>query len=128
MKILLDTHTALWLVNDYEKLSKNANEILATKSNKLYVSHVSIWEIAIKNSIGKLPELDGGVKAFMSRLGRMPIKLLKIKLEHIEAVEKLDLIHRDPFDRLLITTALTEGMTILTADGNIHKYDINTIW
>jgi len=76
MKILLDTHTALWLVNDYEKLSPKAREVLMDESNTLYLSIVSAWEIAIKASVGKLPDFYGGVRAFMAKVGDMPIEIL----------------------------------------------------
>jgi PIN domain nuclease of toxin-antitoxin system len=128
MKLLLDTHTAIWLMSRKEKLSSEAKAKLLDKTNTLHVSHVSVWEVAIKASIGKLPEFYGGVKAFLSKLEEMPIVLLPITLWHIEMVETLPFHHRDPFDRLLIAAAKVEGMTILTADDNVRKYDVPWIW
>jgi len=128
MKLLLDTHTSLWLIGDYKKLSPTAKDMLMDESNILHISLASAWEIAIKTSIGKLPEADGGIRAFMKQVRDMPIEIIPIMPRHVEAVEGLPFIHRDPFDRLLIATAMADGMTILTADENIHKYDVPTLW
>jgi len=128
MKLLLDTHTALWLLNEHEKLSSKVKKLLLNDANTLYFSIASAWEIAIKVRLGKLPELDGGVSILLAKIGDMPIELLPITLRHVEAVETLPLIHRDPFDRLLVAVAKVSGMTILTADENIHKYDVASIW
>jgi len=128
MKLLLDTHTALWLVNDHEKLSSKAKAMLLDDANLLYISIVSAWEIAIKASIGKLPEFYGGTRSFLAKLEEMPINFLHIELDHIETLEKLPFVHRDPFDRMLVAVAKVENMTILTADENIYKYDAMTAW
>ena len=128
MKLLLDTHTALWLVNDYEKLSPKAETMLLDDTNELYLSIVSVWEVAIKASIGKLSEFKGGVRNFLAKVDAMPIVLLTISPMHVEVVEKMPFLHRDPFDRLLVATAKSEGMVILTADENICKYDISVVW
>lgn len=128
MNLLLDTHTALWLINEYEKLSLKVRDMLMDDANTLYISITSTWEIAIKSSIGKLSELNGGVSAFLTQINEMPISILPVMPRHVEMVETLPLIHRDSFDRLLIATAKTENMTILTNDENIHEYDVSSIW
>jgi PIN domain nuclease of toxin-antitoxin system len=128
MKLLLDTHTALWLVNEHEKLSLNAKALLLNEEHTLFISIASLWEIAIKASLGKLSEFSGGVEFFITQVNKMPITLLQITPRHIEIVEILPFIHRDPFDRMLISTAKAEEMTIITADENIHKYDVPAIW
>ncbi|MCL1806450.1 MAG: type II toxin-antitoxin system VapC family toxin [Oscillospiraceae bacterium] len=128
MKLLLDTHTALWWVNEHEKLSSDAKNMLLDDTHTLYISIVSAWEIAIKASLGKLPGFDGGASRFLTKVTEMPVLLLPVEPHHIEQVEPLPYIHRDPFDRLLIATAKSEGMTILTADKNIHQYDVPTVW
>jgi PIN domain nuclease of toxin-antitoxin system len=92
------------------------------------VSIVSAWEIAIKVSIGKMSGLKCGIHTFINTLENMPVRILPIHSRHIEAVEILPFIHRDPFDRLLIATAKAEGITILTADENIPKYDVPSVW
>jgi PIN domain nuclease of toxin-antitoxin system len=124
MKLLLDTHTALWWVNEHEKLSPEAKAILLNETYLLYISIASAWEISIKASLGKLLKFTGGVSAFLMQVADMPVCLFPILPRHIEIVENLPFIHRDPFDRLLVATAKADGMTILTADENIHKYDV----
>jgi len=128
MKYLLDTHTALWWVNRHEKLSSFASAILLDRTNMLYVSIMSVWEVAIKTSLGKMPNFAQGSKAFLQKLDEMPVTILPISSHHIEAVETLPFIHRDPFDRLLVATAQTENMTILTAEKDIPKYDVLSAW
>ena len=128
MKLLLDTHTALWLLNEYEKLPSSARDYLRDEANALYISVVSTWEVAIKHSIGKLTEFPGGVKLFISALNDLSIEIITVLPEYVEVVEELPFIHRDPFDRLIIATALCENMTIITADENIQKYDVRYIW
>jgi PIN domain nuclease of toxin-antitoxin system len=128
MKLLLDTHTALWLVNEYEKLSSTAQEMLLDDNNMLYISISSVWEIAIKVSLGRLYMLCGGVGEFLSKLDEMPITIVPIEPQYMKTIESLSFIHRDPFDRMIVATAINENMTILTADENIPKYDIQSIW
>jgi len=128
MKLLLDTHTALWLVNHYEKLSPKAKDMLMDEVNTLYFSIASVWEVAIKASIGKLSEVTGGTRAFITQIKKMPIEMLPISPRHVETVEGLPFIHRDPFDRILIATAQVENMTIITADEYIIKYDVHSAW
>jgi len=128
MKLLLDTHTALWWVNEHEKLSSKAKELLLEEECILYISIASIWEIAIKSSLGKLPGFNGGVRKFLSKMKEMPVDLIPITNRHVEIVETLPFIHRDPFDRLLVATAIADGMTILTTDENIHKYAVPSAW
>jgi len=128
MKLLLDTHIALWLINQHEKLSSEAKAMLLNDAHTLYISIISAWEIAIKVSLGKLHDFNGGVRSFLEKTEEMPIHLLPVAPHHVEMVETLPFIHRDPFDRLLIATAKADGMTILTADENIHKYGVPCVW
>ncbi|MCL1919957.1 MAG: type II toxin-antitoxin system VapC family toxin [Kiritimatiellaeota bacterium] len=128
MKLLLDTHTALWWVNKHETLSHKARAMLLDRTHSLHISVVSVWEIAIKVSLGKIHEFNGGVKAFLEKLENSPVTLLPVAPRHVEIVEALPFIHRDPFDRLLVATAQAEGMTILTADANIRKYAVPSVW
>jgi PIN domain nuclease of toxin-antitoxin system len=128
MNLLLDTHAIIWLMNKHEKLSSATKAMLLDGTHKLYVSHVSVWEVAIKSSIGKLPEFHGGVNAFLAKLEDMPIVLLPVALRHVTMVETLPFHHRDPFDRLLVAATKVESMTILTADENVRKYDVPWVW
>jgi len=127
MKYLLDTHAALWLFEGNNKLSQTAQSIIFDGKNEIYVSVLSAWEVAIKVSLSRL-DFDGGSETFLSAVEENSIELLGIKGEYIKIVENLPYIHRDPFDRLLVSTAFSEKMTIITADENIRKYDISWIW
>jgi len=128
MKVLLDTHTVLWMVNEYEKLSSSAKALLLNDDHSLFVSIVSLWEIALKVSLGKLSELDGGANALLLKIESLPIEILNITTDHIKIIESLPFIHRDPFDRILVATAMASDMTILTADSNIPKYNVPCVW
>ena len=128
MRVLLDTHTALWMVNEHEKLSPTAKALLRNDDNALFISIASLWEMAIKESLGKLSELDGGIGVFVEKMETMPIELFPITTDHIRVVESLPFVHRDSFDRLIVATAMAENMTILTADPCIPKYDVSCEW
>ncbi|MCL2089004.1 MAG: type II toxin-antitoxin system VapC family toxin [Oscillospiraceae bacterium] len=126
MKYLLDTHILIWLFEGNEKISETAKSILFNSSNRIFVSIVSLWEVAIKMNIGKY-SFEGGFPAFNKLVDENEFKILSVNREHMELLFELPLIHRDPFDRLLIATAKHENMTILTSDENIQKYEVNCI-
>ena len=128
MNLLLDTHTVLWLISKYENLSDKAKTLIKDDANTKFISIASCWEIAINVSIGKLSLHDGGVAAFIKKIDNSPIEFLPVTTNHIEVVGSLPFIHRDPFDRVLIAAAISEGMTILTDDDNIQKYDVQFTW
>jgi len=127
MKYLLDTHTALWLFEGNEKLSQTAQNIIFDEENEIYISILSAWEVAVKVSLNKL-DFDGGSDVFLLASERNGIDLIGIQGDYIRIVEKLPYIHRDPFDRLIIASAISENMTIITIDENIHKYAVSCIW
>jgi PIN domain nuclease of toxin-antitoxin system len=127
MNLLLDTHTILWAMSDHEKLSEKAKTEILSSENRKLVSLASAWEVAIKISLKKL-FYEGGVTRFLHQVEYDGFELIPISGKHITQVEKLPFYHRDPFDRLIVATAIAEGMTILTADTNIHLYDVNCIW
>ena len=125
--ILLDTHAAIWFFTDVTKLSKPAAKAIYNLNNMIYVSIASVWELAIKLGTGKLT-LAGGIDSFIEAIHINDFKLLEVSLEHIKIVKGLPLIHRDPFDRMLVAQAMTECMGIMTIDENILKYDVSVIW
>jgi len=127
MKCLLDTHTVLWFFDDFGKLSETALNVILEPRNKKFVSVISVWELAIKINLGKLT-FEGGGTNFLKIIEENGFKLLHVRKEYIRHIETLPPIHRDPFDRMLVATALTEGMSMITADTNIHQYDISCIW
>ena len=124
---LLDTHTAIWFFNGDVKLSKNARQIISDRSNPIYLSIASAWEVAIKLCIGKL-DIAGKTEDFIQDAETNKITILPIKTTHLNSLESLPMIHRDPFDRLLIATALAENMTLITADENFAQYKVPQIW
>ena len=127
MKYLLDTHTLLWLIESPTKVSRNIKEALNFPGNSVYLSSISLWEIAIKSNLGKL-ELKSPFDKLLSDLNSTNVVILHIENDYLKKLMTLPLIHKDPFDRLIISTALAEGLTIITADENIQKYDVPWIW
>lgn len=126
MDILLDTCAVLWFLNGDEKMPVSARDIILNAENTIYVSIATVWEVAIKLSIKKL-DFDGGIDGFIEALEIEDFSLLEISPEHIKTVVSLPLIHRDPFDRMVIAQAMRENIPIMTTDSEIQKYDINTI-
>jgi len=124
---LLDTHTAIWFFDDASSLSHVAAQIILDEVNQIYLSVASAWELTIKISIGKLG-FPGDAAGFLQTAQNNDITIIPIETSHLTALKELPLIHRDPFDRLLIATALAEQMTLITVDKNIAKYDVPHIW
>ena len=124
---LLDTHTAIWFFNGSDSLSKTASQIIRDLSNPIYISIASVWELSIKIGLGKL-YFDGRAAGFIDLAETNEITILPVKTAHLTTLESLPLIHRDPFDRLLIAAALAEQMTLITVDKNIAQYDVSQIW
>ncbi len=127
MRILLDTHTALWFFGDYDQLSKIALDAILDQQNEKIVSVTSIWELAIKISLGKL-DFDGGTANFIRIVEDNGFSILPVREEHAKLVERLPFHHRDPFDRMLIATAISEGMKLLSVDAIMHEYGIPVLW
>jgi PIN domain nuclease of toxin-antitoxin system len=125
--VLLDTHALLWWVADDPRLSRNARQAIGD-ADRAIASDATLWELAIKCSIGKL-ELSGGAAAWFehhtnaSRFGE-----LAIARAHLAEVERLPLHHRDPFDRLLIAQARLENLQLVTIDEVFSKYGVVTVW
>lgn len=127
MDYILDTHTLLWFLSGQKTLSKKANDIIMDSKINKSVSIASLWEIAIKNRIGKL-SLKNGVTDFFERIESMGFGLLNIDRKCVEMCNTLPLIHRDPFDGIIIATAIVHHMTIITKDTNIQQYNVSWIW
>lgn len=123
MNLLLDTHTLIWVFDSNPTLSGNARELIADGRNEVFVSTVTAWEIAIKRSLGKL-ELQGD---FLKGLERYRFTPLPISTEHALGVETLPPYHADPFDRLLISQAKLENLTLVTRDEQFERYGVVTV-
>jgi len=120
VKYLLDTHIFLWLNNAPEKLFKNALDICSNIESELYLSYVSPWEIQIKTQLGNLKVHQPIRNMIKVQQEENNMQLLPIQLNHIENLNNLPQIHRDPFDRLLIAHFLSEEMILISADKKIH--------
>ena len=126
-RYMLDTHTLIWLVESSSKVSKTIRDELKSSNTAVFLSSASLWEIAIKLNISKL-QLKLPFAKLLSDLQNTDITILHIEHEYLLGLSSLPLIHKDPFDRLIISTALAEGLTIITADANIQKYNVSWIW
>ena len=122
---LLDTNAALWMIANSSRLSPRALETVLDPSVRLVVSAASLWEVAIKRSIGKLR-----APADLSRrlATRRHVELLPISPLHAEAVGVLPWHHRDPFDRLLVAQAQAEKLAIVSPDPALAQYGVDVIW
>jgi PIN domain nuclease of toxin-antitoxin system len=123
MEILLDTHALIWFINGDNQLSENAKKLIKTTQNKCFISIASIWEIAIKMSIGKL-EISNGFDDLSKILIQNDIEILPISVSHIQQLLSLEYEHRDPFDRMIIAQAIAEKIPVITKDENFLKYDV----
>ncbi len=121
MKFLLDTHVLLWAAATPLKLSKTARKLLDDSANELFFSAASIWEIAIKRGITKA---SINIESHVLRRALIDNEYSEISItgEHAAAIEVLPHIHKDPFDRILIAQAITEGITLITVDPVLLKY------
>lgn len=121
MKLLLDTHLLLWTAGQPERLSRKARELIEAEENDLFFSSGSLWEIVIKRGLGRE---DFKVDARVLRRGLFDngYNELPIASDHVVASEILPMIHKDPFDRILIAQAQVEGITLLTADPKVAEY------
>lgn len=124
MRFLLDTHVWLWWLSEPEQLPSHIREAIEDGRNEPLVSVASSWEIAIKHALGKLPLPESPEKFIPSRLQREGFGSLHIEHRHALAVVGLPFHHRDPFDRLLIAQAKTEGLAIATVDAVFANYDV----
>jgi len=127
MKFLLDTHVIIWLAKDSYELPKAIKELIENPENDIYISSISLWEIAIKMNLGKL-DLKLSLDKLLLDIKVGGFNVLQIEDDYLNKILELPYIHKDPFDRLIISTALAEKMTLITIDENIQKYDVSWIW
>jgi PIN domain nuclease of toxin-antitoxin system len=127
MRILLDTHVFLWFINNDSKLSRDYLDVITDPIHDIYLSVVSVWEAAIKHSLGKLP-LPSAATLFIPQQ-RIAHGIASIAVEEadIAVLAGLPPLHRDPFDRIMIAQALRHDMIIATVDGAIRQYPVNCL-
>jgi PIN domain nuclease of toxin-antitoxin system len=124
MRLLIDTQIALWWLSDDERLSSKSRGLISSGETEAFFSIGSLWEISIKNGQGKLKANATLVARWLSEWG---IKTLPISISHLTALEQLPAHHRDPFDRLILAQALSDGMTVLTSDEKMTIYGVPCI-
>jgi PIN domain nuclease of toxin-antitoxin system len=121
MRLLLDTHTFIWACAEPDKLSRAEQQAIADPDNDVFVSAVTAWEIAIKRALGRL---DFPIERFEEFTASMGFEPLPMTVRHAIAAGALPRHHEDPFDRMLIAQARTEGATMMTEDGKFRLYDV----
>jgi len=124
LKLLLDTHAALWWLADDERVGEEATAQLLDDTNQVLLSAAVVWEVAIKRSLGKLEAPDDFATILLGA-GVLP---LAVSVEHAARVERLPWHHRDPFDRLLVAQATIERATLVSRDDRLHAYGVPLVW
>ena len=127
MEYLVDTHALIWFMNGDTSLSPETIARIKNEENYCYVSIASIWEIAIKINLGKL-EIKIGFEKIADFLIKNELKILPVEFDHLQVLLKLKLIHRDPFDRVIIAQGISQDFTIITRDANFAHYPVKCIW
>lgn len=126
MNLLLDTHVALWAITDSPRLPASARGLIASPRNTVWVSAASLWEIAIKHSLGRGDMPVSGEEA-LGYFRASGYRILPVEAEHAVAVAALPPHHQDPFDRLLVAQALAEPMRLMSHDAHIARYSDTVI-
>jgi PIN domain nuclease of toxin-antitoxin system len=128
MKLLLDTCTFLWIISGSPALSERCRALFASQQNEIYLSPVSVWEIAVKHHLGRLP-LPGNPGEFITDV-RKKHDILELPLveEAVLHLTRLPDLHKDPFDRMLICQSIFHGFPLLTPDPMVSRYPVRTIW
>ncbi len=128
MNLLLDTHTFLWWHGQRDSLPVNVRHLIEDANNEIYLSIASIWEIQIKHQLGKL-ELRTTLSEMVEKeVDDNDFTLLLIGLPHVMALESLPLLHKDPFDRILVAQAYAGKLTLVSGDNDIKRYPVPVIW
>ena len=128
MRLLLDTSAFLWIITDAPELSPPARDLFVDPANDVYLSSVSAWEIAVKYALGRLP-LPGPPERFVpSQRKEHGIESLPLDEEAALHLARLPLLHKDPFDRMLVCQAMVHGLVILTSDKLVYQYPVRTMW
>lgn len=128
MRALLDTHAFIWWASDDESLTPVARNAIGDRANEVFLSAASTWEMAIKIAIGKLTLRLPLSDFVLSQISQYQFRQLPITYSHTYKVRELPLLHRDPFDRLLIAQAMVENLVILTADHAFQPYGVTILW
>lgn len=128
MKLLLDTCTFLWIISDDPALSEEARGTFSDPGNEVFLSAISVWEIAIKHALKRLPLPEAPDRFIPAQRVRHAIQSLPLEEEAVLQISRLPEHHRDPFDRMLVCQAITHGLALLTPDEAIRQYPVRTVW
>ena len=128
MRLLIDTHTFLWFTEGDPLLSATANLHITTPGNEIFVSIVSLWEIAIKVALGKLTLSMSLSDLFAQGIEGNGLRLWPLERSHVLHTLALPFHHRDPFDRILVAQSLTETMPFISADAVVDAYGLTRLW
>ncbi|MCO4236830.1 type II toxin-antitoxin system VapC family toxin [Pseudarthrobacter raffinosi] len=129
MRLLLDTHVFLWALAEPRKLSTKARNAITKLENSVYVSPMTAYELSYKHHQGKLPAGAAIVASFGRQVAHLYASELSISAPHALAAGQLDWEHKDPFDRILAAQAMVEGLTLVTADEELHAFEpVTTLW
>lgn len=128
MKLIVDTHTLVWMLHDSPELSQRVRVLVRDRGNDVLLSVASAWELSVKYALGKvdlrLPYrqfIDGAIR-------NLRLTLLQVTIDHLDRVAVLHHHHRDPFDRLLVAQALVEGVPLLSRDSALDAYGVERVW
>jgi PIN domain nuclease of toxin-antitoxin system len=127
MDILLDTHTFIWYIEGNPKLTEKAREALEMSADKVYLSIISLWEISIKTGKNQLT-LQNQFDDLLEVLDSLQIEILSITFADTKIYRNLPLYHRDPFDRMIISQAISNNLTIIGCDQSFNNYPIQILW
>ena len=125
MRLLLDSHTFLWWIADDLRLSSRAGAALDDGDNELFFSTIAGYEISYKQQAGKLPPISGGLPRRLQQAG---VQLLPLSLGHALAAASLPGPHHDPWDRMMMAQAISEGLTVVTVDRQFSEYGVPVLW
>lgn len=124
MKCLLDTHALLWWLTDDLQLGQSAKDLIADPANDIIVSIVSLWEVQVKVRVGKL---DADLQKLLDEIAAQAFELLPIEPKHLLHLKALPMHHKDPFDHLLISQAISEGLTFISNDRHAPSYPVQVM-
>ena len=128
MKLLLDAHTFLWFISGDNALSSTARALIEDDANENLISIATLWEIGIKNSLGKLPLSKPFGELIPDQLNLNGIQIQSITIEHISKLISLPFHHRDPFDRILVAQSLIENVPVISNDAALDSYGMKRLW
>ena len=127
-RVLLDAHTLIWAISNPERLSPLAARIITDPPTQCLVSVATLWELAIKQSIGKLQLAQPVISLFESSKDQLNASMLPITAAHISTVATLPFHHKDPFDRMIVAQSMVESVPLVSADSALDMYGLDRLW